>query len=169
VADRLRGVHSRDAAATEMKPPFAYEPLGCAIRCFCGIGAFLRCLQGVESGRRRRLGPRAAMSAIRSGDYKISSGHACGRLCVRGSAVRLRYQFWFLDDRRAVEKRADLTEVGPKVFAHYPQFKPVFARYREDFPQHPPPKPAGISFLPRQAGCEGRDASCERIGPLSPV
>jgi len=47
--------------------------------------------------------------------------------------------------------------VGPKIFVHYPQFKPVFARYRDDSVHPAPPKPP--EFLFYHANRDVRDAT----------
>lgn len=156
------------APPPKMKPPFAYEPLGVRNSCFVESVHFYDVYNAWNADGASSWA-RVLQWGHQEGDYKISSGHAVvvyvadGRLC----GYDINYGFWRID--LPFEKRADLTEIGPKVFAHYPQFKPVFARYREDLPQKRPPKPP--EFLFYHAKQDVRDATrvASELGRYRPV
>jgi hypothetical protein len=152
----------------KMKPPFPYESLGVRNSCFVESVHFYDVYTawkvGGDAGWARVL-----QWGNQEGDYKISTGHAVavyvteGRLC----GYDINFGFWPVDV--PVAKRADLSEVGPKVFAHYPRFRPVFARYREDFSQQVPPKPP--EFLFYHANPDVREATrvASELGRYRPV
>jgi len=152
----------------KMKPPFPYESLGVHNSCFVESVHFYDVYSAWRvAGDASWV--RVLQWGNRDGDYKISTGHAVAVYVADGKLCGYDINFGFWAINLAVEKHADVTEVGPKVFAHYPQFKPVFARYREDFPQPPPSKPP--EFLFYHANPDVREATrvASELGRYRPV
>ena len=156
------------AKMAKMTPPFTYESLGVRNSCFVesvhfydvyrannpeGGGGWVRVLQwGNEDG-----------------DYQISSGHVVAIYETEGKLCGYDVNLGFWPVAVPVGKQADLSEVGPEVFARYPQFRPVFARYRRDFEQEVPLKrPA---FLFKNENSDVRDASrvASELGRFRPA
>ena len=74
------------------------------------------------------------------GDIKISTGHAVTIFTANGKVWSYDINFGIQPLALPVERHGDITDVSPLVFVHYPQFRPIFARYVDDFPQTPPKK-----------------------------
>lgn len=145
--------HSSVSPATAAKPPaarspapFPYAPLKVRNACFVesvhfydeylagkhgGADPWARVLQwGNDNGNLQEIGLGHAVAICRVGDvlwmYDVNHG--------------------FVPLRTPVGKRDDITEVGPEVFARYPQFKPIFVSYREDLmPSRPDTIPRYVS------------------------
>ena len=152
----------------KMKPPFPYESLGVRNSCFVESVHFYDVYTAWKVGGDAGW-VRVLQWGNQEGDYKISTGHAVAVYVAEGRlyGYDINFGFWPIDV--PVEKRADLSEIRPKVFAHYPQFKPVFGRYREDFSQQVPPKPP--EFLFYHANPDVRDATrvASELGRYRPV
>jgi len=150
----------------KMKPPFAYEPLSVRNSCFVESVHFydMYLSRKIEGGWVRVL-----QWGNQDGDYKISSGHAVAIYVADGKLCGYDINFGFWPIGVPVERRADPTDVGPRVFAHYPQFKPVFARYREDYMQEVPAKRPDFLFY--HANQDVRDATrvASELGRFRPV
>jgi hypothetical protein len=150
----------------KMKPPFAYEALAVRNSCFVESVHFydIYLEKKADNGWVRIL-----QWGNQDGDYKISSGHAVAVYVADGNlcGYDINFGFWPID--LPVEKRAYLNEVSPKVFAHYPQFRPVFARYREDFMQEARTKRPDFLFY--HANHDVRDATrvASELGRFRPV
>ena len=138
------------------RPPFAYEALG--VRNSCFVESVYCCDVYLEQHRGRPdAWARVLQWGHQDGDFKMSNGHA---VAVFSAVERL----WFYDVNFGfapldvpVDRRGDITDVSPAIYARYPQFKPVLARYREDYPQ---PKPAKRpEFLFYHANPDVRDAT----------
>lgn len=126
--------------------PFDYTPLKVPNSCFVesvhfydeylankrgGAEGWVRVLQwGNDDGRYLSIGDGHAVAVCRSGDvlwmYDINHG--------------------FVPLLVPVERRNDVTDVGPEIFGKYPQFKPMYVSYREDLmPSRPGNIPAYLS------------------------
>jgi hypothetical protein len=138
----------------KVKPPFSYEPLGVRNSCFVESVHFYDVYNSkhIDGGWVRVL-----EWGNQEGDYKLGTGHAVAVYLAGGKlfGYDINFGFWPIDV--PVEKHADITEVAPKVFVHYPQFRPVFERYREDWVHQPPPK--APDFLFYHANPDVRDAT----------
>ena len=135
-AGKAGGPAPRSAKARQSaeRLPFAYEPLGVKNSCFVESVHFY------DEYRRRQKSPGDAWARVlqwgnTEGDFKMGQGHAV-------TVFTHKDRLWFYDINYgvqpidvAVERRGDIHDVSPKVFHHYPQYKPVFARYREDYHQ----------------------------------
>jgi len=150
------------------KLPFSYEPLGVHNGCFVEAVNFydhyFRKLKDDETQWAQVL-----EWGNEEGDLKVRSGHAV-------TVFTLRDRLWYYDVNfgvrsldLAVDRRSDLTDVGPKIFASYPQFRPILARYRYDFSQQPAKKP--VDFLFYHANPDVRDATrvASELGRIRPV
>jgi|GEM_PF-1545207 len=80
------------------------------------------------------------------GDFKIASGHAVTIFTAGGRVWSYDINFGIQALALPLERHADITDVSPLIFAHYPQFRPIFARYVDDFPQTPPKKKPEFIF-----------------------
>ena len=156
------------APPPKMKPPFPYEALGVRNSCFVESVHFYDVYTAWKAGGDASWA-RVLQWGNQEGDYKISTGHAVA-VYVEGGKVcgyDINFGFWAIDV--PVEKHADVTEVGPKVFAHYPKFKPVFARYREDFPQPRPAKPPEFLFYHKNPDVRDATRVASELGRYRPV
>jgi len=152
----------------KMKPPFPYESLGVRNSCFVESVHFYDVYQGWKAGGANGW-VRVLQWGNQEGDYKIGTGHAVAVYVAQDRLCSYDINFGFWPVEVPLGQHADLTEVGPKIFAHYPQFKPVLARYREDFAQKPPAKPP--EFLFYHAKLDVRDATrvASELGRYRPV
>jgi hypothetical protein len=152
----------------KMKPPFAYESLGVRNSCFVESVHFYDVYTAWRAEGDASW-VRVLQWGNQEGDYKISSGHAVAVYVAKGKlcGYDINFGFWPIDV--PVEKRADLTEVGPKVFVHYPQFKPVFARYRKDFQQQSPTKPPDFLFYHAKQDVRDVTRVASELGRYRPV
>ncbi|PTY05406.1 hypothetical protein DB347_13570 [Opitutaceae bacterium EW11] len=152
-----------------VKPPFSYEALGVRNSCFVeSVHFYDRYLQK-EKGAPGPVWTRILQWGNQEGDFKISSGHAV-TVFARGSDLfYYDINFGVLPLTIPVDRRGDITEVGPAVFAQYPKFRPIFARYRDDFPQQAPKKP--VDFLFYHPNGDVRDATrvANELGRFRPV
>lgn len=142
------------APPPKAKAPFYYEPLGVHNACLVESIHFYDLY-------RQKMGKggwvRVLQWGHQDGDSRISSGHAVVIYGVDGKlfGYDINYGFWAL--AVPFEKREDLTEIAPAVERHYPQFKTVFERYREDWVHYEPGKPPEFLFYHRNADI--RDAT----------
>ncbi|MFT3782614.1 MAG: hypothetical protein QM790_11420 [Nibricoccus sp.] len=137
-----------------VKPPFSYEPLNVRNSCLVESIHFYDVYKAKfgDSGWARVL-----QWGNRDGDFKVSSGHAVAVYLADGKLFGYDVNFghWMLDV--PPDKRADITEVAPKVVSRYPQFRAAFERYREDWVFRKPPK--APAFLFYHANADVRDAT----------
>lgn len=154
------------AAATPA--PFRYEPLNVRNSCFVESVHFY------DEYLQKRRGGDATWSRIlqwgnREGDFKLSDGHAVTVFVAQEKLWLYDVNFGFSTVPVPLDRRADITDVTPKVFGRYPQFRPVFARYNDDFPQQPA-KPR-ITYLFYHANPDVRDAThvASELGRFRPV
>lgn len=152
-----------------VKPPFSYEPLAVRNSCFVeSVHFYDRYLERQS----RADGPpwaRVLQWGNQEGDFKIGSGHA---VTVFTRASQLFYydvNFGVLPLAVPAERRGDITDVGPAVFARYPKFRPIFARYREDFPQVPPRKRADFLFYHPNGDVRDATRVASELGRHRPV
>jgi hypothetical protein len=137
-----------------VKPPFSYEPLGVRNSCFVESVHFYD-VYHAKTGEGGWV--RVFQWGNQEGDYKIGLGHAVAVYVADGKLFGYDINFGFWPIALPLDRRADVTDVGPKIFVHYPQFKPVFARYRDDSVHAAPLKPP--EFLFYHANRDVRDAT----------
>jgi hypothetical protein len=120
-----------DAKGEPLRAPFYYEPLQVRNACFVEsvhvYDVYLSRQLGGEKGWVKVL-----QWGHRESDTKVGLGHAVAVFTWGG-------KLWTYDINRAftqltvpVDRRADLTDVTPEIYAQYPQQQPVLATYRED-------------------------------------
>lgn len=149
-------------------PPFTYEPLRVRNSCFVESVHFY----DMYRSRRDKADDdwvRVLQWGNQDGDFTLSSGHAIAVFTEKGELWSYDVNFGFSKLEVPVEKRADLSEVTPVVFSRYPQYRPVFARYRDDFHQTAPEKVPGFLFY--HANQDVRDATrvASELGRFRPV
>ena len=156
------------APPTKMKPPFPYEALGVRNSCFVESVHFSDVYTAWNTAGDVSW-VRVLQWGNQEGDYRISTGHAVAIYVDRGRVCGydINFGFWPIDV--PLEKHADLTEVGPKVFAHYPKFRPVFARYREDFSQSPHLSPPEFLFYHKNPDVRDATRVASELGRYRPV
>jgi hypothetical protein len=120
-----------DAMGKPIRAPFYYEPLNVRNACF------VESVHIYDLYLSRRIGGENGWVKVLQWGHQVSDtqvglGHAVA-VFTRGGKL------WTYDINRGftqlavpVERRADLTDVTPEIFAHYPQQRPVLAAYRED-------------------------------------
>lgn len=150
------------------KLPFSYEPLGVHSSCFVeSVHFYDRYFQKIEANEARWA--QILEWGNREGDFEIHTGHAV-------TIFALNHQLWSYDVNFGVqpidvpiERRGDLSDISPKIFAKYPQFRPILARYRYDFPQEAPKKL--VDFLFYHANPDVRDVTrvANELGRVRPV
>lgn len=154
-------------AGTE-KAPFAYERLAVRNGCFVESVHFYD-----QYFKKQRDGEISWAQVLewgnQEGDLKIRSGHAVTVFAAKD-------QLWYYDVNFGVQpvdlpldRRNDITDVTPKIFAKYPQFRPILARYRYDFPQQAEKKKTDHLFY--HANPDIRDATkvASQLGRMRPV
>lgn len=151
-----------------VKPPFEYEPLRVRNACFVESVHLYDIYLAKHQGRADSW-VRILEWGNQEGDFKISSGHAVALFQANRQMWIFDINFGFLPLKVPVERRADITDVTPEIFARYPQHKPVMARYRDDYPQ--PPAAKRPDFLFYHANPDVRDAThvANELGRFRPV
>jgi hypothetical protein len=132
--------HAHAASTVKgVKPPFFYEPLSVRNSCFVESVHFYD-----EYLARRRGGENTWARVLQwgnsDGDMKVQNGHAVTVFVAKNQLWFYDINFGALPIELPLDRRADITDVAPKIFDKYPQYRPIFARYRDDFPQKPPAK-----------------------------
>jgi hypothetical protein len=150
------------------KPPFAYEALGVRNSCFVeSVNFYDEYLHGGRGGATPWA--RVLQWGNREGEFDIGTGHAVTVFVVQDKLWYYDINFGVAPLGVGVDRRADITDVAPKVFERYPQFRPILARYRDDFPQRAPAKP--VEFLFYHANADIREATrvANKLGRYRPV
>lgn len=161
--------HPNSASAMRgEKPPFAYEPLAVHNSCFVEAVHFYDCYFQKQPAAEKNWA-QVLEWGNQEGDFKVTSGHAVTVFLANDRLGYYDINFGVQWVDLAPERRSDLTDVAPKIFAKYPQFRPILARYRYDFPQQAPKKPA--TFLFYHANPDVRDATrvASELGRVRPV
>ncbi len=129
------------------KPPFKYEPLNVRNGCLVESIAFYDRYLAKKLGGKENTWCRVLSWGVEEGGFKVQMGHAVAVFAAKDRRL------WFFDINfglRALDvpfdRRADITDTAPGVFASYPKQKPVFVRYYDDFPQTPPKKRPDFLF-----------------------
>jgi hypothetical protein len=151
-----------------VRAPFPYTSLGVRNSCFVESVHFYDQYLGWKRGGAQSWA-RILQWGHQDGDYKIAMGHAVAVFTAQQQVWIYDVNFGFVPLKVPLERHADITDVAPEVFTRYPQFKPVFARYREDFFQRPPGKIPEHLFY--HANPEVRDATkvAAELGRYRPV
>jgi len=150
------------------KPPFKYESLNVRNSCFVESVHFYDEYLAKERGGERTWA-RVLQWGNQEGDFKLNSGHAVTVFVAKERLWAYDINFSVRPVDLPIDRRADITDVAPKIFERYPQFSPVFARYRDDFPQKPAEKRP--EFLFYHANEDVRDATrvAHELGRFRPV
>jgi hypothetical protein len=150
------------------KPPMAYEPLSvrnsCMVESIHLYDVYLQKHRGAADAWARVL-----QWGIKDGDFNVAQGHAVTVFSLNGKLWTYDINFGFQPLDVPVDRRADLTEVTPRVFSHYPQFKTAYALYRDDYFQQPQKKTPDFLFY--HANQDVRDATrvASELGRFRPV
>jgi hypothetical protein len=154
--------------AAVVKPPFEYESLRVRNACF------VESVHVYDLYKSKRLGGPEGWARIlewgnQEGDFSISKGHAVALFSAGEKMWIYDINHGFVRLKVPVERRADLTDVTPEVFAKYSAYRPVMARYREDYPQLPQEKRP--EFLFYHANPDVREATrvASELGRFRPV
>ncbi len=149
------------------KPPFRYESLNVRNSCFVEsvnfYDAYLRHYDGEVPWAQVLQWGNA------EGDIKIGQGHAVTVYAAKGKLWFYDINFGVVPIDVPVERRGDLTDVGPRIFASYPQFRPVLARYREDYRQTPPEKRPEHLFYHKNADVRDATRVARELGRSRPT
>lgn len=150
------------------KPPFPYEPLKVRNSCFVeSVNFYDQYFQKHRGGNNSWA--RILEWGNQEGDFQIASGHAVTVFVAKERLWYYDINFGVIPVPLPLDRRADITDVSPKVFARYPQFRPIFARYREDYAQQAAKE--RIDFLFYHANPDVRDATrvASALGRFRPV
>lgn len=145
------------AHAAQSKQPFAYTPLKVRNSCFVEsvhfYDEYLAGKLGGDYGWVRVLQWGNDDGTI----HGVGAGHAVA-VCRAGSVLWMYdINYGFVPLLAPVERRNDVTDVGPEIFGKYPQFKPVFVSYREDLlPSRPGTVP---QYFSANGNADVRDAT----------
>ncbi len=147
--------------------PFPYEPLNVRNSCFVESVHFYD--EYLKKHRGEPTWARVLRWGNREGDFQIAYGHAVTVFAAKDRLWFYDVNFGLVPVELPLDRRADITDVSPKVFARYPQFKPTLARYRDDFLQQPAKD--RIDFLFYHKNPDVRDATrvANRLGRIRPV
>ena len=159
---------SPGARPKSAKLPFPYEPLRVRNSCFVEsvhfYDEYLR-----RGGANEAKWARVLQWGNTEGDLKMAQGHAV-------TLFTNKERLWFYDVNYGiqpvdvdVDRRGDLHGVTPKVFQHYPQFRPVFARYREDYQQQRPERKVEHLFYHKNADVRDATRVASQLGRFRPV
>jgi hypothetical protein len=150
------------------KPPFKYESLQVRNSCFVESVHFYDEYLARDRGGEQSWA-RVLQWGNQEGDFKLSSGHAVTVFVAKNRLWAYDINFGVRPVDLPIDRRADITDVAPKIFERYPQFKPTFARYRDDYPQKAPDKRS--EFLFYHANPDVRDATrvAHELGRYRPV
>ncbi len=157
-----------DASGQPVRAPFHHEPL--RVR----NGCFVESVHVYDLYLSRNIGGEAGWVKVlqwghRESDTRVGLGHAVAVFTWGGRLWTYDINHAFRQLAVPVERRADLTDVTPEVFALYPAQQPVLPLYREDgFQQTRREVP---SFLFYHADPEVRDATkvASELGRHRPV
>jgi hypothetical protein len=139
-----------------LKGPFTYDTLGVRNSCFVEAVNFYD-----EYMRRGQRGnepwARVLQWGNEIGDYKMTAGHAVAVFADRGKLWCYDINYGMVELPVGLDRRGDIHDVSPPIFAKYPQYNPIRPLYREDFPQEPMRK--RVKFLFYHANRDIRDAT----------
>ncbi len=120
-----------DASGKPVRAPFYYEPLKVRNACF------VESVRVYDQYLGRKIGGEDGWVKVlqwghRESDTKVGLGHAVAVFSMRGKLWTYDINHGFAELAVPVERRGDITDVTPEVFAKYAQMRPVLAVYRED-------------------------------------
>ena len=149
-------------------PPFAYEPLNVRNSCFVESVHFYDEYEGKHRGGNESWS-RVLEWGNKEGDLKVETGHAVTLFVAKDRLWYYDINFGVLPIDVPLDKRTYVTYVSPKIFAHYPKYRPILARYRDDTPQAPTKEK--VKFLFYHANPDVRDATrvASELGRVRPV
>jgi hypothetical protein len=129
---------------TYVRLPWGYRPLPGNSDCFVESVHFY------DFYFENRLGgskswARILRWATRKDDFTLGPGHAVTVFFTDGRLWIYDINFGFLSLHTAPDRRMDLTDVAPEIFAKYTSMKSVFPAYEDDVPRPAPPAAAGYS------------------------
>lgn len=150
------------------RPPFSYEPLNVRNSCFVESVHFYDEYTAKHRGGNDTWA-RVLEWGNQEGDLKVESGHAVTLFVAKERLWYYDINFGVLPIDVPLENRSYITYVSPKIFAHYPKFRPILARYREDDPQTPTKEQ--VKFLFYHANPDVRDATrvASELGRFRPT
>jgi len=157
-----------DAKGVPVRAPLYYEPL--MVRNAC----FVESVRLYDQYLGREIGGKGAWVKVlqwgsRERDDKIGLGHAVAVFTARGKLWTYDINHGFTELAVGVDRRADLTDVTPEIFARYPQQRPVLATYREDgFQQERTKVPENLFYHASQDVREVTKVASE-LGRVRPV
>jgi hypothetical protein len=150
------------------KPPFSYESLRTRNSCFVDsvhfYDEYLRHHHGEDLTWARVL-----EWGNEEGDFKLTSGHAVAVFVAKHQLWTYDVNYGMFPLNVSVERREDLRDVSPPIFAHYPQYEPIFPRYRDDFPQQPPKKRVEYQFYHKNRDVRDATKVANELGRERPV
>jgi hypothetical protein len=151
-----------------LKAPFYYEPLRVRNACF------VESVHVYDQYVSRNLGGEKGWVKVlqwghRESDTKVGLGHAVTVFTWAGKLWTYDINHAFTQLAVPVDRRADLTDVTPEIFARYPQQQPVLATYREDgFQQNRTEVPKSLFYHADQEVREVTKVASE-LGRFRPV
>lgn len=157
-----------DAQGAPIKAPFYYEPLKVRNACF------VESIRLYDQYLSRKIGGETGWVKVlqwghRESDSKVGLGHAVAVFSWGGRLWTYDINHAFTQLAVPLDRRADLTDVTPEIFARYPKQQPVLATYREDgFQQERKKVP---EFLFYHASQDVREATkvASELGRFRPV
>lgn len=157
-----------DAKGVPVRAPFYFEPL--TVRNAC----FVESVRLYDQYLSRNLGRGSPWVKVlqwgsRESDSKVGLGHAVAIFSSGGKLWTYDINHGFTELTVPVDRRADLTDVTPEIFAKYPQQRPVLATYREDgFQQERTKVPENLFYHASQDVREVTKVASE-LGRFRPV
>ena len=120
-----------DANGVPIKAPFYYEPMNVRNACF------VESVRLYDRFRERRVGGaegwvRVLQWGHRESYTKVGLGHAVAVFTWNGRLWTYDINHAFTQLAVPIDRREDLTDVTPEIFARYPKQVPVLATYREE-------------------------------------
>jgi hypothetical protein len=155
--------------AATVKPPIRYEPLGVRNSCFVESVHLYDTYLSENASKEETPWARVLQWGNREGEFNISAGHAITVFVVGAQLWSYDINFGFLPLNVPVDRRADITDVSPKVFSRYPQFRPILARYRDDFPQRAPSRRPDFLFYHRNRDVRDATRVASELSRVRPV